>query len=84
MVEQEPMLSAFGRGVVCCWLPSLSLSPLRLLSADLRSAPAPGCPAPPLFIAPPALGERRKDRTLPILSLAAIKRSVRSQQKMPF
>lgn len=57
--------------MVCCWL---SLPPLCFPSTDLRSALSPRGSAPPLFIAPPlALQERRRDRTLPILSLAAIK-----------
>lgn len=75
MVEKDPMptLAKKRCGARCLFF-VLSGFPLSLCPSL-----SPSCPVPPVFIAP-----QLSARTLPIVSLAAIKRSVRSQQKMPF
>lgn len=71
-----------SQGVVCCRL--LFLPPLWFPSTDLPSVFVSQLPCASSFYSPPALRERKRDRTLPILSLAAIKQLSEEQQKMPF
>lgn len=65
MVEKEPMMASVKEcSDACCLsvLSSLSLPP-----------PVSQLPCASSFYSPPALQERKRDGTLPILSLAAIK-----------